>query len=337
VNDSDDNHDDSPIKNVFRHDDTSRSRSNAAAAADDDDEHLLEDRLSAAVVLFIVIVDLVESGKLTFGEIDVETLCHRCLFQYDSSQSPLALLAQTCSSIGKDCPSPPLSMPLTSAPPIITSLVGKASSNPSSTSNQDKSLLSTKRSSSSSSSSSSSTPFTSTNVHRKSTGTCKPAGLGNASPFVESHPLSSHLPSLYDPSTAASLLLRSSLAYLAAQQQQQQQQQHSYSTACTIPGCLQCETVRHILAASAVNNQPYACHWYSCNGRFSSSDELVEHIQHNHRSSKVTNHQRFQPYAKPSMLMINNNDQLPFFYPHLSLSPMTGSTRRMNNNTDNNN
>ncbi len=164
-----------------------------------------------------------------------------------------------------------------------------------------------------------------------------------ASSFVESNPLSTHLPPLFDPTTtAAALLLRSSLAYLAAQQQQQQ---HSFSTPCTVPGCLQCETVRHILAASA-NNQPYSCHWFSCNSRFSSADELVEHLRHSHTSSigktssihqqHHNNHQRFHPYLKPP-LMLNNNDQLPFFYPHLSLSPMTGTTRRTNNNTNNNN
>jgi hypothetical protein len=168
--------------------------------------------------------------------------------------------------------------------------------------------------------------------------------ITQSSSFVESNPLSSHLPSLFDPTTtAAALLLRSSLAYLAAQQQQQQQQQqHSFSTPCTVPGCLQCETVRHILAASA-NSQPYNCHWYSCNARFSSADELVEHLRQNHTSTgkststhQYHNHHRFHPYLKPPM-MLNNNDQLPFFYPHLSLSPMTGTTRRTNNNTNNNN
>jgi hypothetical protein len=173
----------------------------------------------------------------------------------------------------------------------------------------------------------------------------KPTILAPSSSFVESNPLSAHLPSLFDPTTtAAALLLRSSLAYLAAQQQQQQQQQqHSFSTPCTVPSCLQCETVRHILAAS-VQNQPYNCHWYSCNARFSSADELVEHLRHNHTSTGKSNsipsystHHRFHPYLKPPSLMLNNNDQLPFFYPHLSLSPMTGTTRRTNNNTNNNN
>jgi hypothetical protein len=171
----------------------------------------------------------------------------------------------------------------------------------------------------------------------------KPSTIVPSSSFVESNPLSAHLPPLFDPTTtAAALLLRSSLAYLAAQQQQQQHQHHSFSAPCTVPGCLQCETVRHILSAS-VNNQPYICHWFSCNARFSSSDELVEHLRHSHTSiGKATsiqqhhNQHRFHPYLKPP-LMLNNNDQLPFFYPHLSLSPMTGTTRRTNNNTNNNN
>ncbi|CAF1544129.1 unnamed protein product [Rotaria sp. Silwood1] len=268
---------------------------------------------------------------------------------YDSSQSPLALLAQTCSSIGKDSPSPPLSsssclslntslLPNT-APPIITSLVTKSSSTLSSstTSNNEKPLLSSKRSSPIQSNS------TITN-NKKSTVPVKPSTIIPSSSFVESNPLSSHLPTLFDPTTtAAALLLRSSLAYLAAQQQQQQQQQyHSFSTPCTVPGCLQCETVRHILAAS-VHTQPYICHWYSCNAKFTSADELIEHLRHNHTSTGKTtsmhqhhNHHRFHPYLKPPS-MLNNNDQLPFFYPHLSLSPMTGTTRRTNNNTNNNN
>ncbi|CAF0901925.1 unnamed protein product [Adineta ricciae] len=271
---------------------------------------------------------------------------------YDSSQSPLALLAQTCSSIGKDSPSPPSSssssfslntsslLPST-APPIITSLVTKSSSILSSTSNSDKSLSSTRRSSPS--------QTNSTITNKKSTLPVKPSTINPSSSFVESNPLSTHLPPLFDPtSTAAALLLRSSLAYLAAQQQQQQQQQqhHSLTSPCTVPGCLQCETVRHILAAS-VNNQPYACHWFSCTARFSSADELIDHLRHTHTSAGKTtslsshqpqhhSHHRFHPYFKPPV-MLNNNDQLPFFYPHLSLSPMTGTTRRSNNNTNNNN
>ena len=237
-------------------------------------------------------------------------------FQYDASQSPLALLAQTCSSIGKDCPSPPA----VSTPPIITSLVSKTSS-----SNQEKAFLSTKRSLSS-------------HVNRKSTLPLKPSPVGkssssssSSSPLIESNLSSSHFPSLFDP-TATALLLRSSLAYLAAQQQ------HSYSSACPIPGCLQCETVRHILAASTVNNQSYACH-----GRYNSSSE--ELLLEQARALTSASH-RFHPYLKPttttppptrSSAMINNNDQLPFFYPHLSLSPLTGSTRRMNNNPNNTN
>ncbi|CAF3511943.1 unnamed protein product [Rotaria socialis] len=279
---------------------------------------------------------------------------------YDSSQSPLALLAQTCSSIGKDSPSPPSSSSSSSylslntsllpntAPPIITSLVNKSSSTLSSAVNTDKLLLSSKRSSPS--------QPNSTLANKKSTPPVKPSTIVPSSSFVESNPLSAHLPPLFDPTTTtAALLLRSSLAYLAAQQQQQQQQQeqqqqqqqqqqqhHSFSTPCTLPGCLQCETVRHILAAS-VHTQPYLCHWFSCNARFSSADELIEHLRHSHTSTgKATsmyqhhNHHRFHPYLKPP-LMLNNNDQLPFFYPHLSLSPMTGTTRRTNNNTNNNN
>lgn len=272
---------------------------------------------------------------------------------YDSSQSPLALLAQTCSSIGKDCPSPPTSssssslslnnsLLLNTASPIITSLVSKSSSVLSSTSTNDKSSISKR----SSPSQTNSTPTTKKSTHPVKGNTTISSSLSSS--FNDSNPLSAHLPSLFDPTatTTAALLLRSSLAYLAVQQQQQHHHQHSFSSPCTVTGCLQCETVRHILAAS-MNSQPYNCHWYSCNARFSSADELVEHLRHSHTSStgkmnsihqhhNNNNQYRFHPYLKPPMLL-NNNDQLPFFYPHLSLSPMTGTTRRSNNNTNNNN
>ena len=110
--------------------------------------------------------------------------------------------------------------------------------------------------------------------------------------------------------------------------------QHSYSSSCIFPTCLQCETVRHILSNS-LNNQPYRCHWSLCNERFYSHDELIEHIRYKHRTSKISNHSRFHPYLKPSR-MINNNDQLPFFYPHLSLSSMTETTHCSNNSNNNN-
>lgn len=265
--------------------------------------------------------DLTSVAHLWFNRISLSLF-----FQYDASQSPLALLAQTCSSIGKDSPSPPA----VSTPPIITSLVSKTTTTTTSSPSQEKSFPSTKRSLPS-------------HVNRKSTLPLKPSPVGKSS-SSSSLLESSHFPTLFDP-TAASLLLRSSLAYLAAQQQQQQQQ-HSYSSACPIPGCLQCETVRHILAASTVNNHAYASH-----GRYNpSNDDLFDYVQQSSRAVKSSptppppsaSH-RFHPYLKPTatttstMTMINNNDQLPFFYPHLSLSPMTGSTRRMNNNPNNTN
>ena len=243
--------------------------------------------------------------------------------QYDSSQSPLALLAQTCSNIGQDSSSFSYS-----APPIITSLVSKTSSNLSSVSTNEKSssATTTKRSLPS--------QLHSGYATKKATLSFKAPAIGMSSSFDESSLYSSHLPPLFDPtSTAAAYLLRSSLAYLAAQQQQQQ---HSYSSPCSQSGCLQCETVRHILAASAMSNQVFTCHWPSCNARFTSNPDLAEHIQQTHKSSKVTHSHRFHPYFKPSMT-INNNDQLPFFYPHLSLSPLTAATRRLNNNTNNKN
>jgi hypothetical protein len=39
---------------------------------------------------------------------------------------------------------------------------------------------------------------------------------------------------------------------------------------------------------------------------------------------------------KPSK-KLNPNDQLPYFYPHLSFSSITETTQRLNNNPDNNN
>ncbi|CAF0924447.1 unnamed protein product [Adineta steineri] len=224
---------------------------------------------------------------------------------YDSSQSPLALLAQTCSSIGKDSSSPIVN----STPSIITSLVTKSSSN---ISNFDKSLSSTKRL----------VPSQINQTNKKST-------LPLKSPTISSTNQSNYFSSLTDPtSSVASLLLRSSLAYLASQQ-------HSYSTSCTMPGCLQCETTRYILSNS-IDNQPYICHWYSCNARFSSNHDLIEHIRYNHSLSKKSDHYRFHPYLR-SLKMTNNNDQLPYFYPHLSLSPMTETTKRTNINPNNNN
>lgn len=170
------------------------------------------------------------------------------------------------------------------------------------------------------------------NVHKKSSHPLKTNILSSSPSFVASNQLSNSLTTLFDPTKSiAALLLRSSLAYLNSQQL-------SYSTACTIPGCLQCETVRYVLANS-INNQLYTCHWTSCNARFNSNDELVEHIRNSHRSPKISFHSyphRFHPYLNVSR-MINTTDQLPFFYPHLSLTPMTESKRYMNNNTNNNN
>ncbi|CAF1097307.1 unnamed protein product [Rotaria sordida] len=242
---------------------------------------------------------------------------------YDSSQSPLALLAQTCSSIGKDSPSSPSSI-VNSIPPTITSLSTKSSSN---LLNTDKSFSSTKRSSPS--------QLNNINTRKKSALPLKTNIQSTSSSFIEPNLLSNHLTPLYDPNkSVATLLLRSSLAYLASQQ-------HSYSSICTIPGCLQCETVRYILSNS-INNQPYICHWSSCNARFYSNDELSEHIRYSHRTSKISHyhhhhrHHRFHPYLNTSRI-IEANDQLPFFYPHLSLLPMTETKLRTNNNTNNNN
>ncbi|CAF2526937.1 unnamed protein product [Rotaria sp. Silwood2] len=238
---------------------------------------------------------------------------------YDSSQSPLALLAQTCSSIGKDFPSSPSSIS-NSVPPITTtSLSTKSSSN---LFNSDKSFSSTKRSSPS--------QLSNVNAHKKSTLPLKTNIQSASLSFIEPNLLTNQLTPLFDPTkSAAALFLRSSLAYLASQQ-------HSYSTTCTIPGCLQCETVRYILSNS-INNQPFVCHWSSCNARFYSNDELMEHIRYSHRSSKISHHHhhRFHPYLNIPR-MTETNDQLPFFYPHLSLSPMTETKRHMNNTNNNN-
>ncbi|CAF1350222.1 unnamed protein product [Rotaria sp. Silwood1] len=244
---------------------------------------------------------------------------------YDSNQSPLALLAQTCSSIGKDFPSSPSSI-TNSVPSITTSHSTKSSTN---LFNSDKSLSSTKCSSPS--------QLNNINTHKKSTLPLKSNIQSASSSFIEPNLLTNQLTPLFDPTkSAAALFLRSSLAYLVSQQQQQQ---HSYSLTCPIPGCLQCETVRYILSNS-INNQPYVCHWSSCNARFYSNDELIEHIRYNHKSSKISHHHhyhhRFHPYLNTSR-MTEANDQLPFFYPHLSLLPMTETKRHMNNNTNNNN
>ncbi|CAM4885859.1 unnamed protein product [Rotaria socialis] len=237
---------------------------------------------------------------------------------YDPSQSPLALLAQTCSNIGNDSPSSPSSLS-NIVSPIITSLPTKSLLN---ISHSDKSYSLTKRSSPS--------QLNTINAHKKSTHSLKTNSLSTSSSFVETKQISNPLTPLFGPAkSAAALLLHSSLAYLISPQP-------AYSSTCTISGCLQCETVRYILSNS-INNQPYAYDSTSCNTRFYSNDELIEHIPYNHnnRSSKIS-HRRFHPYFNASR-MINTNDQLPFFYPHLSLSQMTETKRCMNNNTNNNN
>ena len=114
------------------------------------------------------------------------------------------------------------------------------------------------------------------------------------------------------PIDPAVLLLRSSLAYLSSQQ-------HSYSNICTVPGCLQCETIRQF-ASNSINPHLYQM-------KSPSNEQLIEHIRYNHR-------QRFQPYFKPTNT-INLYDQLPSFYPRLSMSLMSETTRRLNNNNNN--
>ncbi|UJR29984.1 hypothetical protein I4U23_017531 [Adineta vaga] len=181
------------------------------------------------------------------------------ILPYDPSQSPLALLAQTCSSIGKDSP---LTL-IRSSSPTPTSHVPKSSS--------------IKRFSPSSQS------------------------ISNKQSPQEFNHL---LPQCDSTSSLTNLFLHSSLAYLASQ--------YSYPPICTIPGCFQCHTAQY-------NFPPYSCH------RKLSSEH--DHIRSNHRLSKIVNHQRFHPYSKPSKL-INSNDQLPYFYPYLSLS----ATEYLNNN-----
>ncbi|CAF2129329.1 unnamed protein product [Rotaria magnacalcarata] len=237
---------------------------------------------------------------------------------HDPSQSPLALLAQTCSNIGNDSPSSPSSLS-NIVSPIIKSLPAKSLLN---ISHSDKPYSLTKRSSPS--------QLNTINAHKKSTHLLQTNSLSTSSSFVGTKQISNPLTPVFDPAkSAAALLLRSSLAYLTSPQ-------HVYSSTCTISGCLQCETVRYILSNS-INTQPCAYHWTSCNTRFYSNDELIEHIPYNHnnRSSKISHH-RFHPYFNVSR-MINTNDQLPFFYPHLSLSPMAETKQCMNNNINNNN
>ena len=197
----------------------------------------------------------------------------------------------------------------------MTSYLTKSSSLNSS--NSDKSFSLAKTSSSSS--------LTNPHTNQKSTHSLKHKTISSSLSFNKPNLFSNTVvPPQFDPRTnLAALVLRSSLAYLSSQQ-------HSYSTICTIPGCLQCETYRYFLTRS-INHQDHVCHWKTCHARFPTNEQLLEHIRYTHRSIKMTNSLRFHPYLKSSM-MINPNDQLPYFYPHLSLSSMTESTQYVNNN-----
>ncbi len=181
----------------------------------------------------------------------------------------------------------------------------------SSLSNSDKSFSLTKNST-----------LSQSNPNKKSTLSLKTKPISLSSSFIERNILSNIYPPQFDPTI---LFLRSSLAYLSSQQ-------HSYSTICTIPGCLQCETIRQMLS----NPQPYYCHWKTCQAKFPSNEQLIEHIRYDHRSPKTSNYHRFHPYFKPTNAS-NLNDQLPFFYPRLSMSLMSETKRPLNNNNSEDN
>lgn len=180
------------------------------------------------------------------------------LAQYDSSQSPLALLAQTCSSIGKDCSF------RCSPPPSI-----KPSSSVSHPSRK-----------------------------RPSSSQPSPAKKAcRAPPSIVSEPL-------------PDVFLRSPFSYFSLA--------HSYCSPCAAPDCLQCQTTRYLLSNSLLM-QPYVCDQLTCAARFSSQLELLEHVRQQHSPVKGAQSVRFSPYLKPTKVT-GLTEQLPFFYPQLSLS-----------------
>ena len=210
--------------------------------------------------------------------------------QFDSSQSPLALLAQTCSSIGKDFPS-------NSSPLVQKSLKRSSpSSDPSS-------MPPTKKSSHTTKTTLFSTPSSFTD---------------SSYPLTNSFSLSSSSSST---TAAAALLLQSSFAYLSAQQPSP----HPFSSSCSLAGCYQCE--------SSSPFARYRCSSFPCHARFSTHEQLIEHIRLDHSSSSSS---RYHPYPKvSSSQMFNPTDQLPYFYPYLSLTPMTETSRQTKKNSSN--
>lgn len=99
-----------------------------------------------------------------------------------------------------------------------------------------------------------------------------------------------------------------------------QAREYSHSSVCNSPECSQCESIRYVLTHS------YECQ--ICSAKFYSNEQLTKHMQYNHRPTKIAHyHHRFRPYFKPFNWM-NTNDQVPFFYPHLSLTPSMNQTRQ---------
>ncbi|CAF1275748.1 unnamed protein product [Adineta ricciae] len=184
------------------------------------------------------------------------------ILPYDSKQSPLELLAQTCSSIGKDSSS------------IFTSQLTKS--------------FSTKR--------------------------LSPIPIKRSSK-------ESHTQQIDSTPSLTNLFPQSSFTYLTSQ--------YSYPSFCTVPGCFQCHTSQYLCNNSFNNLQFYVCHYLKCGARFFSEYELYNHIRSDHKPTKMSSHSRFQPYLKPSKL-INTNDQLPYFYPYLSLSSTDSITKKKN-------
>jgi len=98
-----------------------------------------------------------------------------------------------------------------------------------------------------------------------------------------------------------------------------QTHEHPHSSVCNSSECSQCESIRYVLT--------HSCECQICSAKFYSDEQLIEHMQYNHRRTKIARHHRFRPYFKPFNWM-NANYQVPFFYPHLSLTPSMNQIRQ---------
>ena len=148
--------------------------------------------------------------------------------------------------------------------------------------------------------------------HVQSTDSLKQPTISTSTSFIEPHLFSSTYPSPFDLQPSVhSFFLRSS---------------PYYSNLCTNPTCFHCETLRQIFFTTTTNE------------RYSSMHPSIDYERFHPRMIKLSNSStaRFHPYLK-STNAFHPPNQLPFVYPHLSLSSTSKATRRLNNNPENNN